>query len=123
MLSAVINSKTLTVEQVLPDLALALACNCVGDSSGLQEWYEPLVDSGELSSIVVFLNDLAYVIEDKDYSDLVSMPHIAVLYHGEWIGDPTVDESFKFVYEELGVTSGSALVDDLKSRVFNESCN
>lgn len=116
--TAIVDSESLTAEEILPDLALALACNCVGDSSGLFEWYEPLVDSGQITSIIVFLNDSAYVIKDKDYSDLVDMPHIAVSHRGEWIGDTSVDDSFKFVYEELGLSSSSSFVDGLKSKVF-----
>lgn len=116
MFSAVLDSKSLTAAEVLPDLALALACNCVGDSSGLHEWYEPLVDSGELSSIIVYLNNSSFVIKGKDYSDLVDMPHIAVLFKGEWIGDTSVVDEFKFDYNELGKSAED--IFGTKTKVF-----
>lgn len=120
MISAVIKSESLTADDILPDLALALACNCVGDSSGLYEWYEPLVDSGKLSSIVIYLNDSVSVIIGKDYSDLVRMPHLAVLYRGKWIGDFSVEDSYKFVYDESGDKPKLTplLTADLRTRVF-----
>lgn len=101
MITAIVDSSSLTAEDVLPDLALALACYCVGDSSGLYEWYEPLVDSGELSSITICLNDSTFMIKGKDYSGLADMPHLAVLFEGEWIGDTSVSEQCMFNYIEL----------------------
>lgn len=119
MLNAVIKGTDLSVAEVLPDLALALACNCVGDSSGLVEWYEPYVDSGQISSVIVCLNEATFTIKGKDYSELAAMPHIAVKYRGEWIGDSSVDNDHRFIYDESkAVPVLLALADDIKTSVF-----
>lgn len=120
MLSAIINSNTYKVEDILPDLAVALACYCEGDSSGMHEWYEPLVDAGDITSIVVYLQGRAYIVKNKDYSDLAYMPHIAVFYKGDWIGDTTVSSNFKFIYDES--EDKPRLIEaesNLKTTVFN----
>lgn len=119
MLSAIVTSKTLSGQDILPNLAVALACYCEGDSSCLHEWYEPLCESGEISSIAVYLNNRAYIIKGTDYSDLVNLPHIAVKYKGEWIGDTSVSDDFKFIYDESGSEPKLlALQSDLHTKVF-----
>lgn len=102
MLRAILTSKTLTADDILPDLALALACYGVGDGSGIEEWYEPLYNSGEIKHLIIYLKNRPYVLKSMDYTDLATMPHICVYYKNEWIGDQTVADEFKFIYDESG---------------------
>lgn len=120
MLSAIITSETLTVDDILPDLALALACYGVGDGSGIEEWYEPLLRAGKITHIVVYLNNKAYVLKGRDYTDLAEMPHICVQYKGEWIGDKSVTDEYKYIYDESQPKPKLIQLTALnKTRIFN----
>lgn len=119
MFSVAIEGSKLTAEDITPDLALALACNCVGDASGLEEWLEPLFESGDLVSVVVFINKSACVLSKGCYHSLVDMPDIAVKFRDEWIGNTSVEDDYKYIYDESGEKPQLyPLADDKKTNVF-----
>ncbi len=116
---AEIKTTKLKIGDILPDLALALASYTSGDASGFYEWYEPLVESGELVKVELHIDGKIFTLEGKDYSGLAEFPSIAVLHRGVWVGDKTLDAAHKFIYDESG--DYPVLVsyrEDLTTKVF-----
>ncbi len=87
-------------EEIQAAIVLSLACYSAGDASGLQEWYEPLLQAGTLSGIAIVYNSNLYRISGRDYSDLVNLPPTAVLYRGEWVGAKNPMDDCRFIIDE-----------------------